>query len=114
MSIETLTKRDTITVFEPTAAQDDMMNWVDTQSTIRRKIQCRMVPMSRDEKILHGLDLLEEVYLAYFGVDPELTLKHRVIYDGKVFNIESNKNASGQGWVWEVMLRHHPGLEIAV
>jgi len=113
MSVQTLMSRDEISVFEVVYAQDDMMSWTETQSTRRRKLKCRMVPMDREEKVLHDIPILEEVYKAFFFVDPELMLKHMAIYQGKVFDVTSNLNLSGQGWVWEVTLRHHPGLQIS-
>ena len=112
MSLETLLTREEISVFEAEYAQDDMASWVQSQSARRRKIKCRMVPMSADKKVLYDIPVLEEAYTAYFFFDPEITLRHLVFWDKKVFDVVGTLNVSGQDWVWEVSLRHHPGLEI--
>lgn len=114
MSLDTLTQCHEITVFKVLDSQDDMAGHVETQNPIRRKVKCRMVPMSREQKIAHDIPIMEESYLAYFGVDPELTSDFMAIYDKKVYTVESAMNASRQGWVWEVAFRHQPGMEIAV
>lgn len=113
MSLESLTNRDTITVFIASETQDDMMGAVEASPSTRVDLQCRMVPMSVDEKIKHRIALLEEAFLAYFSTDPELTLNHKVIYNKKVYNVSSYNNASGQGWMWEAALTHDPGFEIS-
>lgn len=114
MSIETLCGRDEITVFEVVYSDDDMMSTIETKSSKRRKLKCRMVPMGGAEKVAHEIPIIEEVYKAYFAADPELTLKHMAIFGGNVFDVIDNDNLSGQDWAWEVTLRHHPGLQITV
>jgi hypothetical protein len=114
MSERSLMSRDEITVFEVVYTNDDMMSWTETKSNRRRKLKCRMQPMSREEKQLYDIPILEEAYMAYFFQDPQLELKHMAIYQGRVFDVTSNQNLSGQGWVWEVSLQHQPGLQIDV
>jgi hypothetical protein len=112
MSLETLTQRDEITVFEHEHVQDDMGGWTEVTATRRRKLRCRMHPMSRDERIEHDVPMLVEAYTALFAFDPEMTLHSKAIFNRQVYDLTNAKNRSGQNWLWEVGLVHNPGLEI--
>lgn len=114
MSIESLTSRDEITVFIATHAQDDMANDIESSTTRRRKIKCRLVPMGGRERIKHDIPLDEEVYTVLFPADPEMHLKHMAIYNGKVFDITGCNNVGEQDWLWEATMRHEPGMQVDV
>lgn len=113
MSLQSLTNKDEVWVFPVSETQDDMMGQVVASSTRRRKLKCRMVPISITSQLVQSRPELVEGYQAYFAADPEITLDHAVLYKGEVYDVVAAVNLSGMGWLWEVTLQHHPGAEIA-
>jgi len=114
MSLESLCERDEIVVFTTTTAQDDMMSNVDSKSSKRRKLKCRMTQVARDAENNHDMPMMSEVYNAMFAGDPKITINDTVVYDNKVFSVEAAGNSAEQSWLWTVQLAHKPGLQIDV
>ncbi len=114
MSLQSLTRKDEVWVFATARVQDDMMGHVDAASSRRRKLRCRMVPISATSQLVQDRPELVEGYQAYFAEDPEITLGNTLVYKGTAYEVVGVIDLAGMGWLGEVTLQRHPGAEIAV
>ena len=113
MSLEQLTATTTVDVYPLTQTKNAMGETVETLGTRKAKgVACRMVPIAIDDDKQFDETAQLERYAALFSTNPSLDEADVLVWNGKVWRIRTVTNQSGMGWMWRVVVEHHPLVEI--
>ena len=104
MTVESLTSEHVVTIQVQSETMDDSWTVVEAFTNVAVDVKCLVQEMDSREQLEYAARGLSVTHDVYFAADPEVTSKHRLLWEGKYLRVHGayKEGRPGEFFLWIV------------